>query len=348
MAKASQRATRAQRVLFARIGWMHFYNGPVPGDEKPIGGGQYNKTEIGHEVYNFRTTDGRLYGYFQPTMTAHSIALERIDPDAADEDSLDGVLVVFVARRPEGGQVIVGWYRDAEVERDEIKRSPGKPRTFGHFVSADRRNCVLLPEDRRQFEIPRDGGIGRANVCYALEADGSHKAGAKHKWIDDALEFVAEYDGSNILDTPEADAEAESANAAETSLARSQGQGFARSAEERRAIEKQAMKVATAHFRDQGYAVEDVSARRSYDLLCERNGRELHVEVKGTTTNGSAVVLTYNEVKHARDPASSCALFVLHSIKLDRKKATGGQSRVLLPWELEQHQLTPICYTYRL
>ncbi len=346
MARSSKHVTRVPKVLFARIGWMHFYNGPVPGDEKPIGGGRYNKTEVGHEVYNFRTINGHLYGYFQPTMRAHSIALERIDPGAAENDVLDGVLVIFVARRPEGGQVIVGWYSDAKVRRQEIKTSPGKPRTFGHFVSTTRGNGVLLPSDKRRLEIPTGGGgMGQANVCYALEATGAVKP---YQWLHDALEFVAEYEGSNILDNPEADAEEESASAAENSLARSQGQGFARSAEERQAIEKHAMRAAKAYFRNEGFDVEDVSTKRSYDLLCLRRGRELHVEVKGTTTDGQTVVLTNNEVKHACDPEMSCALYILHSIRLSKKKATGGEQRVFHPWELERRQLTPICFTYRL
>src|SRR5438067_7647443 len=32
---------RGRRVLFARIGWMLAYGGPVPGDERPVGGGSY-------------------------------------------------------------------------------------------------------------------------------------------------------------------------------------------------------------------------------------------------------------------------------------------------------------------
>jgi hypothetical protein len=68
MATTPGSVIRPRRVLFARIGWMKFYGGPVPGDERPIGGGGYNKSEVGHELYNFQETDGHLYGYFQPTM----------------------------------------------------------------------------------------------------------------------------------------------------------------------------------------------------------------------------------------------------------------------------------------
>ena len=105
-------------VLFARIGWMRFYGGPVPGDERPIRGGAYNENNIGGEVYNFRVTKGRLYGYFKPPVANGGLNLERIGVVADNAHSLDGVLVVFVATQPEEHrQVIVGWYRAAVVLR---------------------------------------------------------------------------------------------------------------------------------------------------------------------------------------------------------------------------------------
>jgi hypothetical protein len=333
-----------RRVLFARIGRMRFYNGSVPGDERPIGGGGYNESGIGHEVYNFRQTGGRLYGYFQPTGSGHAVALERIDTAGVGADKLAHVSVIFVAPRQNGGQAVVGWYRDAEVMRKQARQSPGKPRGYGYFCSSKRSNCVLLPEDKRRFEIPRAGGMGQSNICYPLAADGTPK---QARWIRDALRYIDDYDASDILATPEADAEQESAAAAEQALARSKGQGFARTPEERRALEKHAMDAAEKHFREQGYSVENVSARRPYDFLCKRGSTELHVEVKGTTTDGDAIVLTYGEVKHACRPGSSCALFILHSIRLKGRKASGGKRRVLLPWRPDRKNLTPVSYTYR-
>jgi len=40
-------------VLFACIGWMRWYKGPQADDEKPIGGGKYNRYSLGHEAFNF-------------------------------------------------------------------------------------------------------------------------------------------------------------------------------------------------------------------------------------------------------------------------------------------------------
>src|ERR1700687_1510997 len=55
--------SHSRRVLFARVGWMTHYSGPQTGDEKPIGGGENNKKNIGHEVFNFADFGGRLYGF---------------------------------------------------------------------------------------------------------------------------------------------------------------------------------------------------------------------------------------------------------------------------------------------
>jgi hypothetical protein len=161
------------------------------------------------------------------------------------------------------------------------------------------------------------------------------------------VQFIDDYRASDILDDPEADAERESAAAAEKALARSKGQGFARTPQERRALEKHAMAAAKKHFQAVGFEVEDVSARRPYDLVCRRGSREIHIEVKGTTTDGDTIILTNNEVRHASDPRNSCALFVLHSVTLKGKKATGGKRDILDPWQLQRQHLRPVSYTYR-
>jgi hypothetical protein len=162
-----------------------------------------------------------------------------------------------------------------------------------------------------------------------------------------ALRFVDDYNGPNILFTPEADAEVESAAAAEKAIARSKGQGFAKDARERRALEQHAMKAAIRYFRRAGFTVEDVSSRNPYDLKCVKRQKELHVEVKGTTTDGTTIVLTYNEVRHVQSDRNSVALFILHSIRLNKKNASGGKLRVLMPWRVGKRHLKPVSYTYQ-
>jgi hypothetical protein len=162
------------------------------------------------------------------------------------------------------------------------------------------------------------------------------------------LTYVDNYRGPNLLDEPDADAEEESAAAAERALARSQGQGFARTPEERRALEDYAMAAAQRYFEGKGFDVQNVCKARSYDLECTKGNVQLHVEVKGTTTLGDVIILTRGEVEHASNGDNRCVLFVLHSIRLERHKPSGGEQFILEPWEPLQTNLRPINYTYRL
>lgn len=110
----------------------------------------------------------------------------------------------------------------------------------------------------------------------------------------------------------------------------SRGQGFSPllTANDRKAIELQAMQIATAHFEDIGFVVEDVSAKRPYDLRCRRGPEHVDVEVKGTVSAGESVLLTPNEVEHARAAFPNTALAVVRDIALhdDGSGASGGVS----------------------
>jgi hypothetical protein len=333
---------REQRVLFARIGRMHNYAGSTSDDKRPIGGGGYNKSRKGGELYNFKNVGGMLYGYFQPNMRSQTVNLSRVDVDAVG-DALDNVLIIFVAPSAGGGQTVVGWYRNARLHREAVQTRAWSKRG-PHLASAQAKDCVLIPYERRSFYVPHGkGALGQTNLCYSLEADGTRKPGA---WLRDVVRYVNEYEGPNLLVDPEAGAEEEAAEAAERAVARAKGQGFPKNAAQRRAIELHAMRAATRHFEAAGFEVEDVSGTRSYDLVCERGGKELHVEVKGTMTDGQTVILTRNEVDHACDSGNASALFILHSIKVVGKRASGGKPRVFHPWTLRRARLKPISFTY--
>ena len=58
---------RTDRILFVRIGYMRYYNGLQPGDERTIGGGAFvDEHNWGFELYNFKVSNGMIYGYAQP------------------------------------------------------------------------------------------------------------------------------------------------------------------------------------------------------------------------------------------------------------------------------------------
>ena len=117
------------------------------------------------------------------------------------------------------------------------------------------------------------------------------------------------------------------------------------------AVEAHAMNMAI-EFYCKTWDVEDVHGAESYDLICRRGGGQVkHVKVKVTTTDGAEVILTPNEVSHARDNLST-ALFVLSNITVERAEdgtvvATGGNRHSYDPWRLDDGILSPLGYRYQ-
>ena len=153
-----------------------------------------------------------------------------------------------------------------------------------------------------------------------------------------------------ILPSPAEQAEEAVNDAAGKVARRGRGQGFQLDQEMKVAVESLAMNAATESY-SKAWDVEDVHGSRSYDLICRRGGEVKHVEVKGTTTDGAEVILTPNEVKHAREYPST-ALFVLSNITVERAQdgtvtATGGARHFYDPWRLDDGTLTPLGFRYQ-
>jgi hypothetical protein len=131
------------------------------------------------------------------------------------------------------------------------------------------------------------------------------------------------------------------------------GQGFLASAAARLAVERRAMSLAQAHLEGLGWAVEDVSAYESFDLLCRRkDGDILYVEVKGSTGAGDQIQITRSEVAFAEVNTAKMALIVVADIVLRSNASTvvaeGGRVAMLHPWSADPSRLTAISYVYRL
>jgi hypothetical protein len=178
-----------------------------------------------------------------------------------------------------------------------------------------------------------------------------HRRRANQPWwpTSDSVERAMRSARRRAAETSEVDAARETL--AELAGAAAEGQGYESVTPRRKAIEVRAMAAATQYFRTRGWTVRDVSSTRSYDLECTRRGQPpLHVEVKGTTSTGHSVLLTANEVAHAREFPHS-ALFVLHGIRIsggNPPRATGGRARVFDPWDIADDHLEPLAYAYRL
>lgn len=135
---------------------------------------------------------------------------------------------------------------------------------------------------------------------------------------------------------------------------RPRGYGLRQNSQERRAIELHAMDLAIHYLRAEGWSVEDVSPYRPYDLHCSRGPNELRVEVKGTTGDGSVVLLTPGEVSHAREQTTGVALLVVSAIELsmdpttEEVRASGGELAFRSPWNIDEDgELRPTGFEYR-
>ena len=182
-------------VLFARIGWMEYYQGKRDDDARPMGGGEYNydPANLGNEAYNFKPTKGKVYGF----LSTSRINLKRIVPGASGHYLAD-VLVVFVAiDRGKRGQQVVGWYRNATVYRDRVRDQTAERHNFDYCVETASKYAVLVPSALRQCSVPvGKGAIGQANVCYVFEKNGTPK---QITWPDRVIAYITSYTGENLV-----------------------------------------------------------------------------------------------------------------------------------------------------
>lgn len=132
---------------------------------------------------------------------------------------------------------------------------------------------------------------------------------------------------------------------------RSRGQGRG-TKEENDAVDLRAMAVVQAHFRAEGWEVDNVARYNlPYDFICTRDGDELFVEIKGLRGEGDYVEVSGPQVRHAREYPNQSALAVVDSIVLEQREAgpvgQGGFLRVIFPWIPDDQDLTITKYRYR-
>jgi 5-methylcytosine-specific restriction enzyme MrcB-like protein/uncharacterized protein DUF3883 len=129
---------------------------------------------------------------------------------------------------------------------------------------------------------------------------------------------------------------------------RRRGAGFRQSKEERDLIEKHAENMAADFYAKDGWQVRRKG--RPFDLDLTRDGERLTVEVKGTTSQGEAIILTGNEVAHHDTAYPANALVVVRGIVLDRSTSpptvSGGELFELKPWVIDPGTLKVVSYKY--
>lgn len=183
------------RILFCNIAWLKSYTGVS--DEDKLGetrAGHVSKNNENYESYNFQDYDGKCYGYV--SNRGESLHLEKFEDVTAEADSVDNVLVIWVSKQIKTGKyVIVGWYKNATLNKYPQERYSygGIGRDLYFSIEALSKDCYLLPEEERKFEITRaavigkDLGIGQSNIWYA------ESGYAKTMIIPGVLEFMESY-----------------------------------------------------------------------------------------------------------------------------------------------------------
>lgn len=175
-------AVNWRRTVFLHTGWTAHYDG----SEAPEGGHAYLKQAVGVEAENFKPVEGWCYGYAPVSRTSdgrksdvipkanRTINIEKLGASKSDRH-VDGITVVWTARHPVRGPVIVGLYDNATI----FRFMPGLTDDVRPFIAkAQVENCHLIPESERTFEIvqKQKGFPGMAAAWFpGIHADGPAK-----------------------------------------------------------------------------------------------------------------------------------------------------------------------------
>ncbi len=252
----------------------------------------------------------------------------------------------FKPRRIEDLRARVGWARPLLVEQTATRtdlyseihldaRTPlGRGYEPGNVVAIEYPREELPAQERLLADLRYM--LGLLQAVYAAERMAPHIPG------DPAPE---------VLEAERSAAAAAGRRGRSVSRPGRSGQGFRLTSAERQAIEHHSVSIAAKFFSAQGWKVQDVGARESFDLLLKRGDEQLHVEVKGTTSAGHDVILTRAEVEKQRKYYPDNALVIVHSIHLNRSGGepvvSGGTLHCTSPWEIADEDLSVISYAYR-
>ena len=283
------------KLIICNVAWMKDYEG-ITNTDYPINGGEHiEKYGYGHEVLNFKKQEKYIYGYVQAKNG--TININRIDKDAEGYEYIDNVLVVWRAKSKEGS-VIIGWYKDARVYRNE--QSASKSRKFkyknkiispGYHIRVLSNNATLIPTHKRFFHVPvTHKGFGSQTFVSYLETDNAEVRTFKKE----LQQYVANVGKGDYSPSKK-------------------GKRKPIDQERKLLIEKTAIDKSIEYYNDRGYDVESVEKENvGYDLLATNGKKKLFIEVKGTSVEkieNISIGLTpneYNKSKTSRQKYRIC------------------------------------------
>ena len=303
--------------LFCNIGWMDDYIGTARID----GGGAYvDKYGKGFEMCNFLSYRGKVYGYVRPP-GGGQIKIERLGAGRNDL-SVSNVTVIWTAKRPEVGTVVIGWYKDATVYREFKEFRSSFPQKKKHHIEGYRietleNNARLLPIDQRALDVPKagsvKGGMGQSNVWYAAEPN-------LEPFIKEVKELI------------------------EGKKRRAKSKQPHKTDPEKNAqVEKAAINTTTRHFENIGYTVKSVEKDNvGWDLEATRGKTKLLIEVKGLSGKALSVELTPNEYRWLSKKKDSYRLCVVSTALTNPGLYICRYSKEKRKWIVEDHKTAAI------
>lgn len=272
------------KLIMCNVAWMREYQG-ITDDDYPINGGEFiEQNGYGHEVLNFKRNGNYVYGYVQARNG--TIEISRLYEDA--DEYVEHVLVIWRARSTEGS-VVIGWYKDARVYRNE--REPNRLRFFnydgvryrpGWHIRVRRSDATLIPPIERTFAVPvTHKGFGSQTFVSYLQQNNPEVNQFKRQ----LLQYIERVEAGDYSPPHRGDRQHIDQD---TKLL----------------IEKNAVDAAMEHYSTHGYDVTSVESEKiGYDLLATKGTNRLYIEVKGTcTANATSVTvgLTPNEYRMSK------------------------------------------------
>lgn len=195
-----------QKLIVFRVGWMKHYQG-MKGDTIQSSAQFVVSENYGYEMYNFLPHNGYQYGFVQPSgsgdFTQRTVRIERLGA-SQNVESIENVLVAWVAPQVRGGVYLIGWYKNATVYRKYQESPKNSDRIFrdvpvGYYARAKQKDCVLLSEEDRILRVPKSnrqmGGLGQSLVWYA----DSNKTNDR-LFRQSLFEFIESYEHSTLED----------------------------------------------------------------------------------------------------------------------------------------------------